>query len=460
MPVIRGFVQKIDVGRAGLVQVTLVHEDATSGVYIIRDLDADPERFNERLSKLGVLRDAMNRAEPVEIEHHKGEGGEEIDRAVRITRDDLAPPQQTEVVTGLVVQVSVGASQGIQAGSAERPDEAAVVLFTAATGLKSFVLNLQIPERPVAQQQLRILLDAEEKTRAVVLQVDPKNAGASRILSVAAVDANFLAGSDTGQDLNGFVESLSLIRVSTIVMTATFAHVRFTTAPPFTGPGNIVSKSPFTPMTMDLLVPKNSLVYELFEAGLRDNLRMRVLAEGLVTRTGDQKANAETNVNFPVRLTTGLNLATLANISAAAAGETPMLYLALAAELLAPLASASRPVWINIERESLDRGPECGCAEGTPSSDLNAKTLRDLRIPYLAVWKGLGCFNRGVYRIQIEADTVITLALDGVKLCVHDSDNPKVKFAYVCLCGDHELEIKLADWTCDKEFNLDVYRLR
>ena len=31
-------------------------------------IDGDPERFNERLSKLAVLRDAMNRAEPVEIE--------------------------------------------------------------------------------------------------------------------------------------------------------------------------------------------------------------------------------------------------------------------------------------------------------------------------------------------------------------------------------------------------------
>lgn len=459
MPVIRGFVQKIDVGRAGLVQVTLVHEDATSGVYIIRDLDADPERFNERLSKLGILRDAMNRAEPVEIEHRKGEGGEEIDRAVRITRDDLAPPRKTETVTGLVVEVTVSASQGIQAGSAERPDEAAVVLFTAATGLKSYVLNLQIPERAVAQQQLRILLDAEEKTRAVVLQVEPKTASVPRILSVATDDAGFLAGSDTGHDLNGFVETLSLIRVNTTVLAATFAHVRFTTAPPFTGLGNTVSKSPFTPMTVDLLVPKNSLVYALFEAGLRDNLRMRVQTQGLVIRADDQKTNEGSDVNPQVRLNTKLNSTALANTSAAA-GETPMIYLALAAELLAPLASASRPVWINIERESLDRGPEYGCAEGTPSSDLNAKTLRDLRIPYQAVWKGLGCFNRGVYRIQIEADTVVTLALDGAKLCVHDSDNPKVKFAYVCLCGDHELEINLADWTCDKEFNLDVYRLR
>ena len=67
MPIIRGFVERLEIGRAGLVTAALRHDDGSTADYLIQDLDADPERFNERLSKLGVLRDAMARIrQPVE----------------------------------------------------------------------------------------------------------------------------------------------------------------------------------------------------------------------------------------------------------------------------------------------------------------------------------------------------------------------------------------------------------
>ena len=257
------------------------------------------------------------------------------------------------------------------------------------------------------------------------------------------------------------METLSLIQFTTSGFGgATFAQASFTTAPPFAGPGNTISKSPYTPTTISLLVPKNSLTYALFEAGLRDNLRMRIRGLELSRpfREGQPPEVKPNNLDPRPVIAVRASGAAETPVSGAAANDTPLLV--IAADLLAPLASASRPVWINIDRASLDAGPDCGCAEGVPSSDLSAKTLRDLRIPYKAVWKGLGCFNRGVYRIQIEAATEVTLQLDCEKLCLHDSDNPKVQFAYACLCGDHELEITLADWICDKDFNLDVYRIR
>ena len=69
MPIIRGFVERLEIGRAGLVVASLRHDDGSTNDYQIADLDADPERFNERLSKLGILRDAMTPAEPVEVEY-------------------------------------------------------------------------------------------------------------------------------------------------------------------------------------------------------------------------------------------------------------------------------------------------------------------------------------------------------------------------------------------------------
>ncbi len=103
----RGFVQRIEIGRAGLVVVTLLHEDGATAEYHIRDLDADPERFNERLSKLGVLRDAMTRAEPVEIEcsrEDKTGSPRLIERATRITRDSGWLAQHIETLDALVAE--------------------------------------------------------------------------------------------------------------------------------------------------------------------------------------------------------------------------------------------------------------------------------------------------------------------------------------------------------------------
>jgi hypothetical protein len=137
------------------------------------------------------------------------------------------------------------------------------------------------------------------------------------------------------------------------------------------------------------------------------------------------------------------------------------LALALAAELLAPLASASRGVWIRISRSSLDHGPEGDiCTDGVPSSDLSPQTLRDLRIPYPAEWRGLGCFNSGVYRFQFDLEVEFSVVVDGEELCLHDADEGSVRFAHACLGGEHEIAVRLEGWSCEYSFNMDIYRLR
>jgi hypothetical protein len=438
----RGFVRTIEVGRAGLVTVNLILADGSAGTYIIRDLDGDPERFNERLSKLGILRDAMNRAEPVEIEHTPTDGGEEIQRAVRISRDALAPLTKVDQLAGLIVSLQVYSENGVDA-SGEKHDIARVGVLTNNLNVQNVVLDLQAPERQVANAQLDLLWDAQARGLGVTLGVEPQpNAGPSLIISVQTGDPADTFGDDGAKDVSGFVESLSLIRISG---GGNFAQVGFTTAPDFTGSGNVVSSAPFTPALLSFLVSKNSEAYELFEAGLRDNLRMRVHYVHANPKQG--------NPNDPGKNVPG-------RPSAVAGGGDGGVDLALSVELLAPIASASRPVWVSISRESLDKGPEAACADGVPSSDLTAKTLRDLHIPYAAVWKGYGCFNHGVYRFQIGVSCSFNISLDGEPLCVHASDDPAVKFAYACLCGEHEVCVELDGWTCDQDFVFDVYRLR
>ena len=436
----RGFVQSIQIDRAAVATIVVVHADASIGTYIIQDLDGDPERFNERLSKLAILRDAMNRAEPVEIEHETIEQGEEIETAVRITRDAITPLSSLQRHSGIVVDLVVLGQNGVDA-TGDIHCQATVTLL--ATDLSTFtaILDLQLPERLVASDQLGMLRDAQNAGSSVRLVVSTVAEGSPKIVSVALGDAY---GSDGGggnaSQISGFVETLSLIKDFPSESTV-FAHVRFTTAPDFSGPGNSVSNAPFDPQTIDLLVPRSSPAYDLFEVALRDKLRMRVQATQM--QSGNSPAPGSANL-------------------AAAGTDQPATYsIVSGAELVAPLASASRPVWVNVSRESLDCGPQTEtCADGVPSSDLTLSTLRDLKIPYAAQWEGIGCFNHGVYRFQFQLASPFTVAVDCRKLCLHDSSDPTVKFAYACLDGDHCVEICLEKWTCDQEFTFDAYRLR
>ncbi|MCF6209220.1 MAG: hypothetical protein L3J88_07050 [Gammaproteobacteria bacterium] len=485
MATVRGFVQKIEVGRAGLVRVTLIHSDGSSGVYVVRDIDGDPERFNERLTKIGILRDAMNRAEPVFIEHTQSESGNEIQQAARISRDQLDSPLNLTMVVGLVVSVSVLA-RNQTAGDREQHDMALVEVVTTNLGTAILELNLQSPERLVVSQQLEMIREAQAHGRLAQFFVSTENdtgysAARGRIHAVALDNSLSAFGDQRAQRVDGFVESLSLIRApfsgtGTSSPASSFAHVRFTTAPPFTGPGNTIGLTPFTPMTLDLFVAKGSLSYELFEAGLRDNLRMQVNAilikdgdsgnsddasHGDVGSTNDTGYDAPATASIAYTAMARLNRLETGEMSTVNEVAQATMGLVFAAKLLAHLASASRPVWITIARESLDHGPEgFACTDGVPSSDLQPQTLRDLRIPYPAAWRGLGCFNPGVYRFQFKLPGGFRVLVDNEELCLHDSDEAGIQFAHACLGGDHDVEIRLESWVCDNEFIMDVYQIR
>ncbi len=493
----RGFVQRLEVGRAGLVSVSLIEVTGAIRNFVIEDLDADPERFNERLSKLGILRDAMDRAEPVEIQHAQGESGATILSVARITRDQLDPNQQVGQASGLVLSVLLQSQNGIS-GNTEQHDIADVVIISESLSPFALELNMQVPERHVASHQFELLNDAMlhgRYVRVLYTTSNSDNVGRPRIIAVMTnvTPAFGREGADT-TELHGFVESLSLIPLAAAAV-GTLAHVRFTTTLAFDGPGGTVGLDPFIPETIDLLVPKGSLAYALFEAGLRDNLRMRV--QGLTrSQKGDDRPEPEpgrTPTNVPasvedvppamvaVESETGgrrgeatdamvemvematarrANMATVeraVTVSASAQNFT----LVTGAELLAPLASASRPVWVLISRETLDYGPEqMLCTPGLPTSDLTPRSLRNMRIPYPAVWKGMGCFNAGVYRFQFNLQTEFRVLVDDRELCIYDTEVETVKIAHACLGGEHQVFVELYDWICDYNFVMDVYRIR
>jgi hypothetical protein len=479
MTTTRGFVDRIEVGRAGLARIRLLSVTGRSE-YVVSDLDADPERFNERLSKVAIARDAMNRSDPVEIEWAEGDAGNEIDRIARISRDQLDPPGNVETRGGLVVRVVLQAHNAIQS-EGDVHDEARVYLLTTTGEAAVLRLDMQIPERAVACEQLDMIRDAQASGQLAQFLVSTEEEQVPTIIAVWSGP-----GADRPDEadhtVSGFVESLGVILpAGADALDGSLALARITTAPEFTGVGGTVDLTPFEPQALEAFVARGSVPYTLLEAGLRDNTRVRVryhVAKAQAAERpegGDGENTAREEGSTPpangeegtVRFRTADVEAALlkqyrsqASHDAEHSGALPGLI--TGAELLAPLASASRPVWLHIDREMLDRGPDGAedCPPGLPTSSLQQCSLRDLRIPYRAEWKGCGCFNHGVYRFEMTAPEGCTIDLDGKQLCVYDSGEEGVWIAYACLDGDHCVTVVIPHYVCDTEFDLDVYRIR
>ena len=463
MATTRGFVERIEVGRGGLVRATLVNENGRS-VFTVSDIDGDPERFNERLTKVGVLRDAMNRAEPVEIEHEGGgDGGNEIERVARITRDQLLDKGVVSLVGGLVLKLVVESRNDVD-GIGEAHDNAQVMLIGLDGHTHDARLDLQAPERLVAVEQLRMLRDAQESGAMVQLLVatpDEKEGGSPEIVSVwLGEGAGGREGEDRAGTVCGFVEALGTMLPAAVATAAgSLALTRITTGPELAGEGGTVDPAPFSPETLGFFVARGSVVYVLLEAAARENVRVRVRYLSLL-EDGDREKVVVSN-DADAREVAAAYPGYVEKADDAAEGAVEVAGMLLSAELQAPLASASRPVWVHIDREMLDRGPDSDCVPGVPSSSLRTRTLRDLRIPYPAEWIGHGCFNHGVYRFQMVAPAGSIVTVDGEPICLFAAGEAgEAVVGYACLEGDHVVTVQIPEYLCNTEFDLDVYRVR
>lgn len=446
MPTKRGFVEAIEIGRAGLVTVFILHADGTNGTYNLADLDADPERFNERLSKLGLLRDAQDRAEPVEIEF--GDSDDEsssILRVRRLTRDALARPGDMHQVTGIIVGINMAVINNAQP-QAEQTDTARLNLLADGT-FQSYTLPMQIPERTAASALVDIALTAQATGSEITVHFDTK----TRMIS--GLDNTTIsrdAGANDNVVIPGYVESIAPTTISNLMM------IELTSAPAFGIEGNTVPLAGYIPTMHRFVMARGSVEYALAEAALRDTLRLEVSA-GEMPDDNQNDARVE-----GVKPSHGIHSVMRAAMTpgAGVGQQGADVMLVRSAKLDAPLSSASRPVWIEIDSRALDVGPDGDCVEGLPSHDLRPRSLHQIDLPYSAEWRGLACFNRGVYRFQITTTASFTMSIDGEPVCLHSDEKEELWFAHACLMGDHEVIFHFENWKCSQKFDMDAYRIR
>lgn len=473
MPTERGYVEKLGIGRAGLVEACIMHTDNSSVIYTIADLDADPERFNERLSKLAILRDAMDRAEPVEIEFQNSDdvGARNIDSVMRITRDTLRRELEGALIQGVIVAMAAQ-TQTVISPKLEAPDRLGMFVMTK-TSLEFCQINMQMPERPTARTMSDIARDAYRTGATVTIGIDAETFD---VRTITLQQAQGFIGSQLVPTFSAFVEEITHTQFAGLM------RIDVTTAPEFQGDGNIVPLDAFIPERRVLAVIYQSPEYELLEAALRDKLRVELVTSKQPERDdGDDTSNdvppARTDntsrdvaeVGIPERNRSLASMTAAVGMSASSDLDLPRrdvatdlqdIYMLRGVTLQHALCSATRPVWIEINRRALDIGPDAECVDGLPSNDMRPQTIRELNLPYQAAWIGTGCFNHGVYRIQLMTDRALTIWVDSEEICLHTDAESGAIFGHACLNGDHEVRIELENWQCKAKFDIDVYRIR
>jgi hypothetical protein len=507
---ISGFVIRTFAGRAGLFTATIQKLDGSAPVEVqVSDLDGEPERFNERLTKVRLFRDAMTQAEPVVVDYEDVEnGGREVESVRNLARDHLWIGSAAQDLVGVVGNVSVEEQSGAS-GHAEHSDIARIALIDPVSGEQTQVqLALQRAERSVTSAMLELLRTCHETGDPVAVRV-VEGGGTEAVPSrfvLSVTRADLAVRQPVSVDC--FVERVGV----EIIHARPFARVRVTTVPRFVGSGGTVDPSFYRPQELMCYVAKGSHMLELLEQSLNAGQRVRLSLARPTGQGDDDGQNPgghgdETGGMVPK----AMSMAELPDITVLpdygdAGGRVAGLVLGV--ELLAPLASAVRPVWVRVRREALDQPPPGECLDGTPTSDLAPVNVASLQVPHRAAWEGVGCFNRGVYRVQIVAPVAPRIFLDGKELpCVtavpftgkgagsesegqgaepskdevmaisRDIKQPgdtkpwrprpgrqeqdlRVYLAHICVEDCHTLRIEFDEWRCGYVFDLDVMKLR
>lgn len=427
MAIFRGFVQTVEVRGDGWCEAVLeaVHAGNATQTFFIPNVDGDLTQTNKRLGQLSLLRDALARVLPVEIDYTgTKDQGNLIDDVIIHPRPSIDGRAGTVRYDGVVIGLSV-TELGPQSGSSpylDAPDIANAVLLTDAGDVVGLLLDLQRPDPLTAQSELRLLRMAYRTRRPVEVLVSDGGPGnnlkaaggpsgataaaayiqSTRFLPLAAAELNYAYA---------FLERLGQRYESyTAAAAPAISHVKvvYTTAPGQTPEGDVSNDGSFAPQRLTAWVHDDSPLLARLEAALRDSLQVKL---GL---SGDQVHEVE---------------------------------------LVSHLGSAARPIWI-VEDTGF-------CAEKDAGTCTNVPTIQGpggpqfANLPRTVTWSGKGYFQEGIWRFNLASAGGAELKIDGKAICCSTQG---MEHAY--LKGMHCVELVLPGVTCASSFTIQIYRIR
>jgi hypothetical protein len=481
MAIYRGFVQSLQVRDDGWAEfvVQAVHSGNATQTFFISDLDGDITTAHKRLAHLSLVRDAIARVLPVEVEfrfdERQGNLVEDLTIYPRPSFDGRFP---SRTVTGTVIGILISERGPLSGASPYRDaaDTAAITILKDSGSLEQVMLDLQRPDVMTAHAMLGLLREAYRTRRPVSVVVSAELRGREGVagtrggtfggdfqgnmndidVSVAATDSG---GMPPGGPL-GYIQACQWVSVEDETLDYLYAfierlgqryesydateapalsHVRvlYTTAPGQTPEGDVSDNGTFTPQTAEAWVHGDSPLLVRLEAALRDRLQVKLGLEG--------------NKVHEV-------------------------------EMVGHLGSAARPIWIRIERSVLPLEETGAMCENQPT--IQNPTASDFNeMPFSVSWRGHAYFNEGIWRFVIRAAGESQLLIDGESPCCSSSSKAGLEgnfaliasfeqerpgeqirgrsnLCHVYLNGMHRVELILTGRTCSQPFQFQAYRIR
>ncbi len=459
MATLRGFVETIEVRGDGWCSIALdaVNAGNTLQTFFIPNLDGDLTQNNKRLGQLSLLRDALARVLPVEIDYtSSADQGNLIDDVVIHPRPSIDVRPGTVTVDGVVIGLSVNElwPQSDSSPYLDAPDVANVIVLTDAGDVQGLLLDLQRPDPFTAQAELRLLRMAYRSRRPVELLVSADNSEPANPTAGGNVPKKTAASaakpSDT-QNGTGYIQATRFLalpesdlryvyafierlgqRYESFTSTAApaISHVKvvYTTAPGQTPEGDVSDNGSFTPQRLTAWVHDDSPLLVRLDTALRDNLQVKLGLPVVQTQGDNAKANpAQADQIHEV-------------------------------ELVSHLGSAARPLWI------VEDCKFTAC-DSSDSSCTNVPTVQGpSAVSFTSIarsmsWQGKGYFQEGIWRFVLGTGISGEIKIDGKAVCCSRPDQTNL-LEHAYLKGLHCVEIELCGVTCASTFTIQIYRIR
>ncbi len=446
MATFRGLVNTLQIRDDGWVEVIIqaVHSGNTTETFYIKNLDGDITIAHKRLGQLSLLRDAITRILPVEVDYEVDkEQGNLISEITIHPRPSIDGRGAHNTVNGVVIGVSIK-ELGPLSGSypyKDAADLAGITLLQDDGTVLYLLLDLQREETLTMHAMLSLLQTAHKTRRPVAILVSAAvienrdDRVANRTLNTPSASAYPTSGyieacqwvtvpEETLDYHYAFIERLGQRYESFDTSDApAISHLKvvYTTAPGQTPEGDISDNSTFQPITQIAWLPSDSPLFHLLKTGLKKRLQVKL---GLLQ---DQVHEVE---------------------------------------VMGHIGSAARPIWICINQSAMKKNSEGHC-DNTPTIQTPTNTTLN-QIKINLYWKAQGYFNEGIWRFQVNSEASYELTVDG-KLpccgqiieqccCCEEAQANALKHFY--LKGLHHVELVLHDQSALQPFAFVVYRIR
>ena len=447
MATYRGLVNTLQIRDDGWVEVIIqaVHLGNTTEIFYIKDLDGDITMAHKRLGQLSLLRDAITRILPVEIDYTVDSAqGNLINEVMVHPRPTIDGREVHDTVNGVVIGVAIQELDPLPSSYPYKDAtyRAGITLLQDDGSVLYLLLDLQREESLTMHAMLALLQSAHRTRRPVTLLVS----NAVHKKNELAANSVYLYDNKAMPSVNqtsGYIEACQWVTVQEESLDYHYAFIErlgqryesfdisdapaishfkvsYTTAPGQTPEGDISDNGSFQPLTQTSWIPSESPLFHLLKTALKKRLQVRL---GLLD---DQIHDVE---------------------------------------LISHIGSAARPIWICINQSVVNQNTE-GYCENVPTIQTPNNTMLN-QIKMDLCWQAQGYFNEGIWRFQINSEASYTLKVDGKLPCCgqvieqcycEQVQLNELKHFY--LKGLHHVELTLHDQHAAQPFSFVVYRIR